>query len=132
LVAPARGETPVRLSKIEWGGEGVYSTADDLFRWYRAVRSGSVLSISSVKHLFAPVASIQEGQAALGWFIGRTEHNQTRFFTRGNEDFGANALVYAYPNAAIVIIVLTHAGDASDEVSWSRFMLAKRERLLSL
>jgi CubicO group peptidase (beta-lactamase class C family) len=132
LVAPARRETPARLSGVTWGGEGVFSTTHDLLRWYRALRAGRVLSSASVDEIFSPAASIQEGQAALGWFIGRTSHNRARIFTRGNEDFGANGLIYAYPDPDTVIIVLTHAGNANDNVSWSRFVHEKLEKLLSL
>ncbi len=129
LVALARGDTPPRLSKATWGGEGVFSTTHDLLRWYRALSSGRVLSPASVKELFAPVCSIQEGQAALGWFIGRTGKD-TWVSTRGNEDFGANALLYAHPDSDTVVIILTHAGDASDKQSWSRRVLAKIEKIL--
>ena len=132
LVAPARSETPKRLFNVTWGGEGVFSTARDLLQWYRTLQAGHILSPPSVKQLFKPVISIEEGQAALGWFIGRTDHDQERIFTRGNEDFGANALIYAYPNSDTVIIVLTHAGNANDEMSWSRFVHARIEKLLSL
>lgn len=82
--------------------------------------------------LFAPVASTQEGASALGWFVGRTSRGATTVFTRGNDDFGANALLYAYPQSDIVIIILTHAGSTSDGRSWSRAMLAKIDGLLSL
>ena len=132
LVAPATGETPVRLARVTWGGEGVYSTTHDLLRWYRALRDGRILSPQSLKQLFAPVTQIKEGHAALGWFIGHSDHNQARIFTRGNDDFGANALIYAYPKSATVIIVLTHAGNANDQQSWSRFVHAEIEKLLSL
>jgi CubicO group peptidase (beta-lactamase class C family) len=132
LVAPASDETPRRLASVTWGGEGVYSTTHDLLRWYRALRKGRILSPSSVEQLFAPVTPIEEGQAALGWFIGHSDQKQTRIFTRGNEGFGPNALIYAYPKSGTVIIVLTHAGNESDELSWSRFVHAKIEKLLSL
>jgi CubicO group peptidase (beta-lactamase class C family) len=131
-VAPARGDTPPRLATGDWGGEGVYSTTHDLLRWHRALRSGRVLSPASVDRLFEAVAPIGEGEVALGWFLGRTGRGSRRIFTRGNEDFGANALVYAYPDSETVIIVLTHAGDADDGTSWSRRVHATLEALLSL
>ncbi|MGH7712171.1 MAG: hypothetical protein ACREOG_12845, partial [Gemmatimonadaceae bacterium] len=53
-------------------------------------------------------------------------------FTRGNEDFGPNSLVYVYPDREIVIIVLTHAGNADAQRSWSRVIHAQIEQLLSL
>jgi len=53
-------------------------------------------------------------------------------FTRGNEDFGANSLIYVYPDREIVIVVLTHAGNANSQLSWSRFVHAQIQNLLSL
>jgi CubicO group peptidase (beta-lactamase class C family) len=131
-VAPAASPMPERLRKAGWGGEGVYSTAEDLFAWYRALRQGRVLSPSSVEVLFTPVAPIGEGQTALGWFIGRSPAGTAAIFTRGNEDFGPNSLLYAYPASETVVVVLTHAGDANDDLSWSRFVLRKIEAALGL
>lgn len=131
-VVPARAATPHRLLEPEWGGEGVYSTSHDLLTWYRALRDGVVLSRVSVGELFAPVVPIVEGQAALGWFIGATSKGTKRIFTRGNDDFGPNSLLYAYPSSDIVIVVLTHAGYASNKVSWSRAVHAEIENSLGL
>ena len=131
-VAPAVADTPLRLTKSEWGGEGVYSTTGDLLKWYRALQSGQLLFAESMKRLFTGVTPIGEGQSALGWFIGRTEKGATRIFTRGNEGFGANALVYLYPETHTVIIVLSHAGQANPDTSWSRLVHNKIEKLLSL
>ena len=129
-VAAVRGKLPPRLTRVTWGGEGVFSTTADLARWYRAVRSGPVLSRASNDDLFAPAARIGEGETALGWFLGRAPNGEQRIFTRGNEDFGANALLYAYPESDTVVVVLTHAGDADDETSWSRRVLEKLEKLI--
>ena len=132
IVSLALADTPARLSKSEWGGEGVYSTTGELLKWYRALQSGRVLSRASVKRFFTGVTPISEGQSALGWFIGRTDKGATRMFTRGNEGFGANALIYIYPETDTVIIVLSHAGQANDDSSWSRLVHNKIEKLLSL
>ncbi|HET6890006.1 MAG TPA: serine hydrolase domain-containing protein [Pyrinomonadaceae bacterium] len=132
LVGPAIGDTPARLTKPSWGGEGVYSTTSDLLKWYRVLQSGLLLSTASVKRLFDGVVPIGEGKGTLGWFIGRTEKGATRIFTRGNEGFGANGLIYAYPETDTVIIVLSHAGQVNDDLSWSRLAHAKIEKLLSL
>jgi hypothetical protein len=78
-------------------------------------------------------ASEAEGFTALGWFIGRTDRGATRIFTRGNEDWGPNSLLYAYPDSDVVIVVLTHAGNTGDNTtSWSRTIHAKVETALGL
>ncbi len=131
-VAPAAGDAPQRLSHASWGGEGVYSTAHDLFRWYRDLWNGRALSSRSTEQLFTPVAPIAEGHTGLAWFVGRSPTGQLRIFTRGNEDFGPNSLIYGYPDRGIVIVVLTHAGNAEAQLSWSRAIHARVESLLSL
>jgi CubicO group peptidase (beta-lactamase class C family) len=129
-VVPARNPTPARLSIPGWGEAGVYSTTRDLLKWYRALSSGSVLSRKSVDELFAPVAPIGEGQTALGWFLGKSGNGATYIFTRGNEDWGPNSLLYAYPESGVVIVVLTHSGDSNGDLSWSRFIHVKIQKLL--
>jgi CubicO group peptidase (beta-lactamase class C family) len=132
LVAPAIADTPARLTKSSWGGEGVYSTTRDLLRWYRVLRSDRLLAPANVNRLFDGIAPIGEGKVALGWFVGQTEKGATRIFTRGNESFGPNALIYVYPETDTVIVVLSHAGQANDDTSWSRLVHGKIEKLLSL
>jgi hypothetical protein len=79
-----------------------------------------------------PAAQIGEGEAALGWFLGRTSLGNPVRFTRGNGDFGPNSLIYAYPDQDVVIVILTHSGDASEDVSWSRAILADLQTALNL
>lgn len=131
-VSSIRGELPPRLQSASWGEQGVFSTAGDLFLWYRALRAGRILRPHSVHTLFEPVARTGEGQAALGWFTGISPAGRALIFTRGNEDFGANSLIYAYPDRDIVIIILTHAGNARDGTSWSRKIHAELEAALQL
>jgi CubicO group peptidase (beta-lactamase class C family) len=131
-VVPAKGETPPRLLMPTWGGEGVYSTAHDLLTWYRALQNEVVLSQASVQTLIKPIAPIQEGQTALGWFTGKTPRGAKRIFTRGNDDFGPNSLLYAYPGSDIVIVVLSHAGNETNNMSWSRAVHGELENILGL
>lgn len=131
-VARAREPLPERLKSQRWGEAGTFSSAGDLYRWYSALRAGRVLDKRSTDELFSPAAEIQEGNAALGWFTGKTVKGTARIFTRGNEDWGPNALIYAYPARDTVIVVLTHAGDANDDASWSRLIHEKLEAALNL
>lgn len=131
-VAPAVEETPERLRSEQWGDAGVYSTTRDLWNWYRALSAGRVLPARETEMLFAPAAKIQEGHAAFGWFLNASERGHRFVFTRGNDDFGANALLYAYPDSGTVIVVLTHAGMADDNTSWSRRILGRLQDVLAL
>ena len=130
-VLPIKGELPPRLRQSYWGEQGVFSSAPDLLRWYRALSAGRVLKPESVQIMFAPAARTGEGHATLGWFRGTTRRGSDYVYIRGNEDFGANALLYAYPKTETVIVVVTHAGDAG-ETSWSRTVLNSLEEQLGL
>jgi len=119
-VSPPLVQLPERLLVSHWGEQGLFSSAGDLLRWYKALRAGQLLSESSLTDLFSPIVPISEGQSALGWFIGTSAAGNRMVFTRGNDDFGANSLIYAYPDQDVVIVILTHAGDAEADISWSR------------
>lgn len=129
-LSPTLEPLPPRLLDIPWGGFGYHTTTRDFYSWYRTVRSGSLLRPQSVAELFAPIAKIGEGYAALGWFIGATAGGEERIFTRGNDDVGSNSVIYAYPKSNTVIIVLSHAGDKNDEMSWARAVHARIEAIL--
>jgi len=131
-VLPAHDDTPDRLTTQMRGEAGVYSTTGDLYRWWRALHDGRALTKASAAMLFAPVTPIGEGQAAFGWFLGKATGGTAAVFTRGNEDFGPNSLIYGYPSRYMTIIVLTHAGDANDDASWSRFVLKQLEAAFRL
>lgn len=131
-VVPVPGQLPERLRRRFWGEQGVYSSAPDLYRWYTALSRGQVLQQSLVREMFEPAVKISEGHATLGWFRGRTETGNDYIFLRGNEDFGANALLYAYPARDIIVVVLTHAGQAGEDRSWSRKVLGQIEAQLGL
>lgn len=125
-VAPLSGGLPPRLRARQWGWLGagaMFSTTRDLFHWYKALRVGKVLSAASVEQLFAPHLTMQEGSSGLGWYLGKTQKGTAYVFTRGNDDSGANALIYAFPERQVVVVVLTHAGDKDEDTSWSRAIL---------
>jgi CubicO group peptidase (beta-lactamase class C family) len=130
-VASAAEPAPDRLLRASWGAEGVYSTTADLARWWDALHAGRILRPAEARMLFEPVTPIGEGRAALGWFLGRTARGTASIFTRGNEDWGPNSLIYAYPQRQALIVVLTHAGDHG-ETSWSRSLLGELETALDL
>ena len=132
------GVTPImeqllrRLRSRYWGEQGVYSNASDLNRWYASLVRDRILPRLAVREMFAPVVKIGEGYAGLGWFLGKTARGNAFRFVRGNEDFGANSLLYAYPDQGVVMVVLTHGGDADEETSWSRKVQRQLEGALGL
>jgi hypothetical protein len=110
----------------------MFSTTSDLYAWYKALVSGKVLGRASVDQLFTPYQKIQEGASGLGWFVGSTGRGTRCIFTRGNDDTGANGLIYVYPDRQVTVVVLCHAGQKHDDASWSRAILAEIESRLRL
>ncbi|MGH9532381.1 MAG: serine hydrolase domain-containing protein [Terriglobales bacterium] len=134
-VTPARRPRPARLSKRQWGGLGsgaMFSTTHDLYSWYRALRNEKVFTRPAVDEFFTPHVKIQEGASGLGWFLANTEKGSPVIFTRGNDDWGPNGLIYAYPDRQIVVLVLSHAGQKDEDTSWSRAVLKIIEERLRL
>lgn len=129
-VAPVAFELPERLKKDQWGSQGIYSTTHDLLMWYRALADGKILSRKNATELFNATVPIGEGAAALGWFEGKNTATGRFLFTRGNDDYGANSLIYAYLDRDFVIIILTHAGQKDEDTSFSRAALAAIERAI--
>jgi hypothetical protein len=117
--------------RSSWGGQGFYASADDLWTWFQALQSGAALSGPSVDELMMKgLTPISEGEAALGGFVGENNFGHLRVFTRGNEGFGPNSLIYFYPESKILIIVLTHVGLPDGQLSFSRAVHAKIELAL--
>jgi CubicO group peptidase (beta-lactamase class C family) len=131
-VMPIAGPLPPRLRAAYWGEQGIYSSARDLFRWVRLLDKGRLIDKAHLAMLWTPTVPIQEGQAALGWFVGRSMTKARTIFVRGNEDFGANSLIYLYPDRDFTVIVLTHAGEESADHSWSRTILSQIEAQFGL
>ena len=131
-VSPLPGIEPPRLSRPRWLASGFYSTAGDLRRWLLALLQSRVLRAESVAALFQPVARTQEASSALGWFVAKSQAGTDTIFTRGNDDFGPNSLIYFYPRSQTLIVVLTHAGDENEDRSWSRSVHADIEAVLGL
>jgi CubicO group peptidase (beta-lactamase class C family) len=129
-LAPTLAPLPARLLDSQWGGYGYYTTAADFYRWFLELRAGCIVSRAAVAEIFKPEIAIKEGSAGLGWFLGKTSGGQDTIFTRGNDDFGQNGLLYWYPRTATTIVILTHAGQKNDQLSYSRSLLRELESLL--
>jgi CubicO group peptidase (beta-lactamase class C family) len=130
MVAPTISDLPPHVLGRRWGQQSYYSTTHDLFTWYQALKNWEILSKERVEQLFQPVAPIKEGYSALGWFIRKINRAILCIFTRGNEDFGANSLLYAYPDTKTVIVVLAHSGDKDHDISYSRWIHTMIEETL--
>ena len=68
----------------------------------------------SSSDLRGPCASWLPSGAEIGfnWFGRHTDQGVYMKFTRGQESFGGNAVIYDYPDQQVTIITATNAGPA--------------------
>lgn len=93
------------------GGGGMLSTAADLFRWYRAVRGGKVLSKHSVDQLFAAHVAEDSTRTSFygyGWYIVPQSSHGRVIGHNGSDGTYYGALVN-FADRDVVVIVLTNA-----------------------
>jgi len=88
-----------------WGDGGVYSSLDDLTRWYRATDRGAVLSTESIALMLTPALE----NYSFGWWID--EYRGHRRHHHYGETSGFRNVVLRFPNDGLTVIVLTNRAD---------------------
>ena len=88
-----------------WGDGGVYSSLDDLTRWYRATDRGAVLSTDSIALMLTPALE----NYGFGWWID--EYRGHRRHHHYGETSGFRNVVLRFPDQRLTIIVLTNRAD---------------------
>ena len=93
------------------GGTGMSSTADDLLRWHRAMRSDAVLSTRTWEEATAPQAVRPETRAyGYGWHILQTSRGTRLVVHTGAEsELEHHAALYRFVDEDVVVIVLSNA-----------------------
>lgn len=110
--------------KIAWslkGNGGIQSTQEDMFKWYKSLKTNKVLSKSSTKLLSTPYIQEQQGSDesfyAYGWAIFNSNRN-TKIVTHN----GSNGIFFHefmwLPEEDVVIIFSTNAYSRNVEMSW--------------
>lgn len=138
----ARGYTAAgdQGSPLEWaatdelwaliGNGGILSTVEDLERWDRALREGTVLAPATVERLFAPHAPVRQGlHAGYGWLVEEdapggpvVRHggaNDFGFGTRWRRERGSDRLVVVLVNRQPPGTDVSLATGAVEDLVWS-------------
>jgi len=88
------------------------STAEDLFRWYRAIRSNRILSESSKRKWFTPVRA----KYAYGWWVLPTGRGTTLIHHGGSGNGGGMRATFRYfPVEDLFFAILSSVADPSFE-----------------
>lgn len=107
------------------GATGMRASVQDLFAFVRALHDDKLLTANSRELLMGNHLQLDSGtQIGFNWFTQRTPTGVYRKFSRGQESFGGNAVIYCYPDQGLTIITATNAGPAESGdgsvVGWSR------------
>lgn len=107
------------------GATGMRASVADLHAFLAALNSGRLLSTESVALLMGNHVQTAGGtEIGFNWFGRRNEDGIYMKFSRGQESFGGNAVIYIYPERDLTIITATNAGPAEtgdgSVTGWSR------------
>ena len=91
---------------METGAGGIYTNAEDLLRWNKALDSPGLLSAHALELMFTPHPP---GNYGYGWFV---ETSPRRKIYHEGGDLGFAAFEARYPDQNVVIIVLANEDDA--------------------
>ena len=98
------------------GSGGMYTTSEDLYKWFQALQSGDILSEKYKKLLFKPTLYSKSGIVGIGygWFVSKTA-GMMEYWTRGSESFGHNAVLRWFPEKETLVIICTNTGEKGDK-----------------
>lgn len=93
---------------IPTGGGALYSTAEDLYLWDRALAARRLIGRRSYEEMLRPHATADWGDgAAYGWFIGRDKSGHAYMgFLGGINGFAAQ--IMRYPDEDVLVVVLSN------------------------
>lgn len=98
------------------GAAGIWSSAGDLYRWYRPVWRGSLLGEGGGERLFEVGATSGSGLGVgYGSFVSRRDDGSVERWTRGTEDFGHEGVLRWLPDEELFVLVLTNSGRLGEE-----------------
>ncbi|HEU4470891.1 MAG TPA: serine hydrolase [Flavisolibacter sp.] len=98
------------------GAGGISATAEDLFRWERALSAGKLLPSPAVDELFRPRAFYADWNAdyGYGWMTDRLLFSVSRDHTvhyHPGTDIGFYSMLARQPDKGIVVVLLSNHGD---------------------
>lgn len=97
------------------GATGVITTTADLYRWYQALHSGSILEEAGVELLFQPHVRRREGlYYAYGWQIVDTPHGKLIVHSGDDTVISHDSTLRHYVELDLIVIVTANAGYQDD------------------
>ena len=112
-----------RSGKITWslkGNGGIHSTTEDMFKWYKALKSNKILSNALFEKLTTPyVKETEDGSShyAYGWAIYTSDRNTKIISHNGGNSIFFHDYIWL-PEEDVVIILFTNTSTREVEVAW--------------
>jgi CubicO group peptidase (beta-lactamase class C family) len=95
------------------GDGGIYSSANDLFKWDQSLYTDKILSNTTLKKAYTVASSKTDVPAAgygFGWYISK--HHDTDLIFHSGHTCGFTNLIERYPQKKFTVIILTNRRDA--------------------
>lgn len=122
----AAGEPAVARAYVGWADRGspdvwpvnwrvfgsgdVFTTADDLYAWHRAVGAGSIFSSEAAARYLAPLQPLPDGEVSYGFGLFHDANHAGGILEHGGDtELGYNATFIRYPAHDAVLIVVSNA-----------------------
>ena len=100
-------------NSYKWAGGGFLSTTEDLVRFGSALLQPGFLKAESLALLFTSqkTKAGEETGYGMGWSVGKAQRN-ARIYSHGGGSIGGTSMLIIYPDAKVVVAVLTNLTDA--------------------
>ena len=107
------------------GATGMRLSVEDLHRWVLALDRRQILDQQQLEQLLGPHVTSRSGlRVGYNWFWEQAEDGRTTLWTRGQEQYGANAVLYLFPGTDLILVAAPHGGPAETGsgtvTGWSR------------
>jgi CubicO group peptidase (beta-lactamase class C family) len=97
-------------SGSDFAGGGLYSTAEDMAAWVRALLGGRIVSPAMLEKAWTPVALNDGRKGAYGYGFMLVPYRGLREVGHGGDISGFNSYVALYPSEKLAVIVLSNVG----------------------
>ena len=99
---------------LPYAAGSLYSTAEDLYKWDRALYEDEILSEESKDLMFSPQIPDGDGQYGYGWSLGNlpvgTSSDSVSIVAHGGGINGFNTLIVRLPEEDDLIVLLNNTG----------------------
>ncbi len=107
------------------GATGMRLSVEDLHQWILALDRLQILNQQQLEQLLGPHVTTRGGlRVGYNWFWETAADGRPLLWTRGQEQYGANAVLYLFPGTDLILVAATHAGPAETGsgpvTGWSR------------